>query len=92
MENGNKIKGVDRDGEITGVKSELESTAVTESNDEAGKMALIEEVISEAERDIAEGTELISGNETKTDDTRDKHVIHQEAQVPTSDNVYNIRI
>ena len=49
-------------------------------------MALIEEAISEAEQDIAEVTELLSGTETETDDTRDKNVIHLETQVPTEEH------
>ena len=46
-------------------------------------MVLIEEAISEAEQDIAEGTELIAGTETETEDTRDENVIHPDLQVPT---------
>ena len=54
-------------------------------------MALIEEAKAEAERDIAEGTELISGTETKTEDTRDKNMIHPDLQVPTVEHTYNLR-
>ena len=39
-------------------------------------MALIEEDIEEAERDIAEGTDLLSRTETETEDTHDENVIH----------------
>ena len=39
-------------------------------------MELIEEAIEEAERDIAEGTYLLAGNETETEDTRDESAIH----------------
>ena len=59
----NEITGLDRDNESTGIKSEPGSTGAT---NEAYEMALIEEAISEAKRDIAEGTELLAGNETET--------------------------
>ena len=39
-------------------------------------MALIKEVISESEMDIAEETELLAGTEAKNEDTRDESVIH----------------
>ena len=40
------------------------------ATDEAYKMAIIEEVMAEAELGIAEDTELLAGTEAKTDDTR----------------------
>ena len=46
-------------------------------------MALVEEAIVEAERGIAEGTELLAGTETETEDTRETIVIHPDLQVPT---------
>ena len=46
-------------------------------------MALIEEAISEAKQYIAEGTDLLAGTETKTEDTRNKNMIHPDLQVPT---------
>ena len=49
-------------------------------------MALIEEAIAEAERDIAEGTELLSGTETETEYTRDENVIHTDLQVPIEEH------
>ena len=49
-------------------------------------MALIEEAIVEAEQDIAEGTELLVGTETKTEDTQDKNMIHPDLQVPTAED------
>ena len=56
-----KSTGEDRDNnKSTGVKSE--STGVTEENDESYSMSLIKGAISESERDISEGTELLSGN------------------------------
>ena len=54
-------------------------------------MALIEEAIAEAERYIVEGTELLAGTETKTEDTRDENVIHPDLQVPTVEHTYNLR-
>ena len=50
--------------------------------DEADKLALIEEATSEAERDITKGTELIAGNDTETDEARDKNLIRPDLQVP----------
>ena len=56
--------GVDRDDDkSTGVKSEI--TGVTKENDESDNMALLEEAIAEAERDIVEGAEILSGNSDK---------------------------
>ena len=49
-------------------------------------MALIEEAISEVEQDIVEGTELLAGIETETDDTRDENLIHPETQVQTEEH------
>ena len=54
-------------------------------------MALVEEAIAKAERDLAEGTALLSGTETKTEDTPDKNVIHPYFQVPTVEHTYNLR-
>ena len=54
-------------------------------------MALIEEAITEAERDIAEGTDLLAGTETGTEDTRKENVIHPYLQVPTVEHTYNLR-
>ena len=61
------------------------------ANDEANDMALIEEDIAEAERDIVEGTELLSGENIKTDDKQDKHMMHPEDQLLTVENVYNLQ-
>ena len=58
---------------------------------EAAEMALIEEAISEAERNIAEGTDLLAGTETKTKNTRDENVIHLDLQVLTLEHTYNLR-
>ena len=46
-------------------------------------MALIEEAIVEAERDITEGTDILAGTETETEDTRNEIVIHPDLQVLT---------
>ena len=63
----------------------------TVAPDKAEEMALIEEAISEAERDIAEGDYLLAGTETKTEDTRNENVIHPDLQVPTVQYTYNLR-
>ena len=66
MENDIKIRGVRHDDKITvldsdnkslGVKSELGSTGAT---DKADEMAISEETIAEAERDIEEGTDILA--------------------------------
>ena len=54
-------------------------------------MALIEEAISEAEQDIAEGTELLTGTEAENEDTWDENVIHPYLQVPKEEHTYNLR-
>ena len=59
--------------------------------DESDEMALIEEAISEVERDIAEGTDLLAGTETETEDAPNKNVIHPDLQVPTVEHTYNLR-
>ena len=51
-------------------------------------MALIEKSIAEAEQDIAEGTDILAGTETETEDTR--NVIHPYLQVPTVEHTYNL--
>ena len=60
------------DNEITGVDIDKESAKLGSigATDEAYKLALVEEAISEAERDIAEATDLLAGNETKTEEAR----------------------
>ena len=86
-DNNNESTGVDNDGEITGVRHDNEITGVdsdnesTESgctgkNDEAEELALIEEAIIEAERDIAEAIDLLAGTETENEETRNENVIH----------------
>ena len=88
VRNKDKSTGVDNDNESMGINSESRSTGAT---DKADKIALIEEAISEAERDIAEGTELLAGTESETEDTRDRNVIHPYLQVPTEEHTYNLR-
>ena len=94
-----KITGVYSDNNKgTGVKSE--STVVAGENDESDDMALIEETIAEAEREIAEGTELFARNADKgtpeeangydREDTWDKRVIRPDTQLPMTENVYNL--
>ena len=54
-------------------------------------MVLIEESIAEAQRDIAEGNDLLAGTETETEDTRNKNVIYPDLQVTTVGHNYNLR-
>ena len=53
-------------------------------------MELIEEAILEVEQNIMEGTELLAGIETETDDTRDENLIHPETQVQTEEHTYSL--
>ena len=86
MRQNDKSTGVDSNNESTGIKSELDSTGAT---DEANKMELIEGAIEEAERCIAEGSEILAGTEAKTEDTKDENVIHPGLHIPTEDHTYN---
>ena len=97
-----KSIGVEKNGEITGLRHNNKITGVDSDNDsmESGsagatekvyEMALIEEAISEAEQDIAEWTDLIAGNKIETEDTRNENVIHPDLQVPTVEYTYNLR-
>ena len=90
MDNDDKITGVESNNKSKGVKSEPESMEATESNDKEDKMEIIEETTVEAEWDIAEGIELLSGNKIQTDDTQDEHMINPEAQVIIAEHVYNL--
>ena len=87
QENDTKSTGVENDGEITGVRHDEEITGVGINNKRAGikyewgstgatdktdEMVLIEEAIEEANWDIAEGTDILSGTETETEDTGKK--------------------
>ena len=67
---------------------ELGSMGACEKIDE---MAQIEEAIVEAERDIAEVTDLLAGTETETEDARKKNLIHPDFQVPPVEHTYNLR-
>ena len=60
MQHDNKITGVDSVNE----SAESGSTGAT---DEGDKLAIIEEAIIEAWRDITEVTDLLAGIETKTE-------------------------
>ena len=93
VENDRKITGVCHNDEITGVDSDNKSTesGSTVAPDEADEMALIEEVIAEAEQNILGGTYLLAGTETETEDTKNKNVIHIDLQVPTVEHTYNFR-
>ena len=93
VENNGKTKGVRHDEKITGVDSENESTELgsTGATKKEYETALIEEVISESDQDISEGTDLITGTETETEDARNKNMIHPDLQVPTVEHTYNLR-
>ena len=62
MENNGKIIGVRQDKKITGVDSDNESTELggTGATDKADEMTLIDEAITETERDIAEGNDILT--------------------------------
>ena len=60
------------------------------ATDEADELALVEEAIAESERDIAEGTDLLAGTETKTEEARNENVIHPDLQVPAVEHTYNL--
>ena len=93
MDNNGKITGVRHNDEITGVDSdnEISESGSTRKTDNAGKLALIEEAISEAERDITEATDLLAGTETENEEARKENVIHPALQVPTVEQTYNLR-
>ena len=93
MENDGKITGVCHYDKFTGVDSDNKSTesGSTGGTDEADEMALIKENIAEAEQDIAEGTDLLAGNETETEDAQRKNMIHPDLQAPTVEHKYNLR-
>ena len=92
VENDGKITGVRHNNKTTGVdrnnnSTELGSTGATEKVDE---LALIKEAIADAERDIAKGSDILAGNETKTKEIRNENVIHPDLQVPTVETTYNL--
>ena len=53
-------------------------SGITGATDEADKLALMEEAITESEWDIVEVTDLLSGTETKTEEARNENVIHPD--------------
>ena len=63
----------------------------TRANDKVDEMEIIEEAITEAERYIAEGTDLLTGTETETEDAQKENVIYPYLQVPTVEHTYNLR-
>ena len=93
VDNGGEITGVQHDNEITGVDSNNESaeSGSTGATYEADGLAPIEEAIAEAEQDLEEGTDLLVGTETKTEEARNENVIHPALQVPTVEHTYNLR-
>ena len=92
MDNDGEITGVRHDNEITGVDSDNKRTesGSTGKNDEADELALIEEAIAEAERDIAEATDLLAGTETENEEAQNENLIHPALQVPTVEHTYNL--
>ena len=66
MDNNGEITGVRHENEITGVDSDNKSmkSSSTGAIEEADKLALIEDAITEAEQDIVEATALLEGTET----------------------------
>ena len=85
VENDGKIKGVQHGEKTTGVDSDNEITesGSTGATDKADELTIIEEAIEEAEWDIAEGTDLLAGTETKIEEARNENVIHPYLQVLT---------
>ena len=73
-ENDGKSIGVRHNEKITGVDTDNERTESGSmgETDKTDETELIEEAISEAERDIAEATDLLAGTETETEDARKK--------------------
>ena len=93
VENDGKITGVRHDDKITGVDSDNKSAELgsTGSTYEADELSLVEEAIAEAERDIAEATDLLVGTETETEEARNENVIHPVLQVSTVEHTYKLR-
>ena len=91
--NDGKITGVQHDNKTTGVDSDNESTesGIKEATEKADELSLVEEAIAEAERDIAEGTDLLAVTETETEEAQNEKVIHSDLQVPTVEHTYNLR-
>ena len=86
-ENDTDSIGVDNDGEITGVRHDNKTTGVDNDNestesgctvvtDKVDELELIEEAMEEAERNIAEGNDLLARTETETEEARNENVIH----------------
>ena len=92
MENNGEITGLQHDDKTTGVDSDNEITesGSTGETDKADELTLFEEAIPEAQRDIAEGTDLLAGTETETEEAGNENVIHPYLQVPTVEHTYNL--
>ena len=88
-----KITGFRHYEKITGVDSDKKSTELgsTGATDKVYEMVLIEDYTAEADQDIAEGTDLLAGTETETEDVRIENVINPDLQVPTVEQTYNLR-
>ena len=98
----NESTGVQNDGEITGVRhndkiigvnsdNETPELVSMEANYKADELALIQEAITESEQDITEGTDILAGTETETEEAQNENVIHLTLQVPTVEHTYNLR-
>ena len=82
-----------QDNEISGVDSEKGSaeSGSTVATYKLDELELIEEAITEAERDIAEETDLLGGTKTETEEAQNENVIHPSLQVPTVEHTYYLR-
>ena len=93
MDNDGEIIGLLHEDEIIGVDSDNKSaeSGSIGATDKSDELALIEEAIIEAERDIAEATDLLAGTETETEEAQNENMIHPSLQVPTVEHTYNSR-
>ena len=71
--------------------NESAESGSTGATDKVDKLALVDRAIAEAERGIAEATDLLSGTETETEEAQNENVIHPASQVPTVEHTYNLR-
>ena len=69
-------------------RTESGSTGAT---DKGNEMTLIEEATADADRDIAEGNDLLVGTKTETEEARNENVIHPYSKVPKVEHTYNLR-
>ena len=93
MENDGKVTGVQQNDKTTGVDSDKKSKELgsTGETDKEYELALVEEAITEAERYITGGTDLLAVTKTKTEEARNGNMIHPDLQVTTVEHTYNLR-